>query len=274
VVIKTQVAHVVKDIRLTNINTMDSNFRILVFAAATISLLPSCTPAFYSTVGQNVPLFHEKGEVALSGGHMSSSNSSDGFSPFENLSSGMALQGAVAVSPRVALTASYYSMNYESDWTINANYVELAGGLYMYRPKSKFVGELFAGFGHGKIDNQSGMEEINTEFMKYFLQPSAGFSGKVFDVAFTPRIGIVDYLSHSPSDRSDVREFFAEKATTFVFEPGVTVRVGFKNIKAQYQMNYSTFHFNQPYNNSEFDPVMDCYGSLSLFVLISQRWKH
>jgi hypothetical protein len=252
---------------------MGPNFCVCAFVVAAI-IFSSCSPAFYSTVGQNVPLFHEKGEVALNGGIMSASNTSDGFIPFTNLSSGIALQGAVAVSSAAALFASYYDMNYDSEWQISANYVELGGGLFMYKPKSSFVGELFAGVGYGKIGNQSGMEEINAEFMKYFIQPSAGFTSKVFDVAFTPRMGVVDYLSNSPSDRSDVRDFFAEKETTFVFEPGVTVRVGFKNFRAQYQMNYSTFHFSQPYNNEEFDPVMDCYGSLSFFVLISRRWKH
>jgi hypothetical protein len=255
---------------------MDPISRHLVLSAAAISLLTSCSPVFYSTVGQNVPLFHEKGEVAFSGGIMSASTNSDGFIPFAGASPGMALQGAVAVASVAAVFASYYDMNYESDWHVNATYGELGGGLFMYKPKSNFVGELFGGVGHGKIDNQSGMEELNTEFMKYFIQPSAGLSGKVFDMAFTPRIGVVDYLSHSATDNQVINDFFVERKTTFVFEPGVTVRVGYKGIRAQYQMNYSTFHYNRTYNsynNETLDPIMNYYGSLSLFVLISRRWK-
>lgn len=252
---------------------MNTIFRLVMFATA-ISLLTSCSPAFYSTVGQNVPLFHEKGEVALNAGIMSASNTSEGFSPFESFSTGIAVQAAVAIDSGAALFASYYNVNYEDNWQIRANYVEVGGGLFRYRPKSAFVGELFAGIGYGKMNNRSELETINAAFMKYFIQPSAGFSGKVFEVAFTPRMGVVNYLSHSDSDRFAVQEYFDEKKTTFVFEPGVTVRAGFKNFKAQYQMNYSTFHFDQPYGSEEFDPVMDCYGSLSFVALISRRWKH
>ncbi|HTF21403.1 MAG TPA: hypothetical protein VK658_25170 [Chryseolinea sp.] len=248
---------------------------VTLFAAGGMTaLLISCSPAFYSTVGQNVPLFHEKGEFALSGGIMSASNTSEGFSPFANLSSGIALQAAVAIDSGAALLTSYYDMAYDGEWQVNARYAELSGGLFKYNAKSKLVGELFAGVGYGTMKNQSGPEAINAEFIKYFLQPSCGFRGKVFELAFTPRMGVVDYLSHSPSDRSEVQEFFAEKKTTFVFEPGFTVRVGYKNFKAQYQMNYSSFHFSQAYRSEEYDPVMDCYGSLSLMLRITRRWKH
>ena len=251
---------------------MDAHFRTLLLIASVSSLLSSCSPAFYSTVGQNVPLFHEKGEVALSGGIMSASNTSEGFSPL-NFTPGLALQGAVAITSGAALFGSLYHMNYDGQYQINGNYCELGGGLFTYKPKSMFIGELFAGVGYGTIDNQMDAQELNAEYIKYFIQPSAGFSGRVFDVAFTPRMGVVNYLSHSTSDRADVREFFGEKKTTFVLEPGITIRGGYRNFKAQYQMNYSTFNFSQANYNEEFDPVIDCYSSLSLFIMISRHWN-
>lgn len=244
---------------------------ILTWAAG-ITLLTSCTPTFYSTVGQNVPMFHNKGEVTLSGGIMSAGSTVDGINPLLGNGPGIALQTAVAVDSSVAVFASYYHLDDNDDWNVVGDYIELGGGLFTYKPKTSFATELFAGIGYGTIDNSLTGEEINVAFVKYFLQPSTGFSGRVFEVAFTPRLGLVDYLAHSPSDRSDVQDYFNNKQTTFVFEPGLTLRLGFKNFKVQYQMNYSTFTFNQP-QSTDIDPVMKYYGSFSFFAAISRLWN-
>ncbi|MEJ1237410.1 hypothetical protein WBG78_04715 [Chryseolinea sp. T2] len=233
-------------------------------------LLTSCTPAFYSTVGQNVPLFHNKGEVVVNGGLMSAGSTSEAFVPTEIPNPGVAFQTAVAIDSNVALFANYYHVDSEGDWNVNANYFEVGGGLFTYNPVSHFAAELFAGIGYGAIDNEATYETIDAKFMKYFLQPSIGFSGRVVEAAFTPRLGVVDYLSNTASYRDDVRNYFNEMATTFVFEPGITLRVGFKNFKAQYQMNYSTFQSDQL---TEFDAVMKYYGSISFFAAIGRQWS-
>lgn len=250
-------------------------FCACLLAIAGAVTLTSCAPSLYSTVGQNVPLFHEKGEFAVNIGGVSAATNSDGFYPFYNMGGGLSLHGAVAVDSGIALITSFYTLeNTDGDWDVRGTYFELGGGLFKFSPRSEFVGELFGGVGYGSFHNQADYEKIDATFIKYFIQPSGGFSTKVVDFAFTPRIAIVHYLSRSPSARPEVNEFFDEKGTSFVFEPGVTVRAGFRNFKAQYQMNYSTMKFSRSYPNSEdFDPVMDCYSSLSLFIIITDRWK-
>lgn len=258
---------------------MKTNLLYSALALASVAVaISSCSPVLYSNVGQNVPLFHKKGEGALSIGFMMVSGDGYAANPFNIVEDnpGLSMQFALAVDSSVAIFSSLNSLKANSDWNVKGSYFEAGGGLFKHNSKTHLIGELFAGIGYGVIKNSSDVdtEVINAKFIKYFIQPSGGFSTKAFDMAFTPRIGVVDYIYHSETDSPLINEFFKEKKTSLVFEPGVTMRFGYKNIKIQYQMNYSTFSYKpNGYDEDEFDPVMDMYGSLSLFILISNRWK-
>jgi hypothetical protein len=246
---------------------------VAVTLVGSVLILSSCGPTLYSTVGQNVPLFHQKGEGALSVGFMSASNDGYALNPANIIidGEGINLQAALAVDSNVAIFSSFHSMNVSGDWEVKGNYFEIGGGLFKHNTETNLIGELFAGIGFGGLRSSSDGEAIHAKCIKYFIQPSGGFSTKVFDMAFTPRFGIVNYISHSGTDAPEVEEFFQEKKITFVVEPGLTIRVGFKNVKLQYQMNYTTFSFSS--SNEDFDPVADFYGSIGLFFQITNRWK-
>jgi len=238
---------------------------ILAILAVIMINLSACSPILYSTVGQNVPLFREKGEVALNAG-LAVSGNSNYFG-----TTGINVQLAVAPTNSLAVISSFYSLK-ESDGTGKGNYFELGIGKFKYNPKSNLTGEIFFGAGLGSIKSSPDGYQISSDFLKVFIQPSGGFTSKVFDIAFTPRVGVVNFLSHkNEGNEQEINQFFSDKKTTVVFEPGITLRLGFKNVKLQYQYNYSTFNYNSNGYN-DFDLVNDTFMSFNLYFLMTERW--
>jgi hypothetical protein len=133
------------------------------------------------------------------------------------------------------------------------------------------VGEIFLGLGYGAIQNNNNGSHIETKFLKPFIQPSGGLTTKYFDILFTPRIAMVSLISNStraltPSDTQEANQFFNDKKHTVVIEPGVTMRIGYKNVKLQFQYNYSSFK-----ESLTIDPVNNRYGSLGLYILVPKQ---
>ena len=81
---------------------MKTVFKILSFSLMIAGMLTSCGPVLYSNVGQNVPLFQEKGEFS---GQLSYSNSDGAW-----VADGVGLQGAYAISDKVGVISSFYSL--------------------------------------------------------------------------------------------------------------------------------------------------------------------
>lgn len=238
-------------------------------------VLTSCAPVFYSNVGQNVPLFQKKGEVFLAGG-ISATNNRDDFTSIDGLN----VMAAAAVDSNMAVLFSFYSLKtsdpQSDEWSGKGNYVELGMGLFERGRISKLTGEIFVGLGYGTINSSYNDEHINLKYLKPFIQPSGGFSTGALDIAFTPRIGLVQYVSNH-SNNSIADNFYAEKKSTFIFEPGVTVRLGYRNVKLQYQLTYSTFKYSfisnyDPFVGERVNPINSYYESLSLVIMISDRW--
>lgn len=249
---------------------MKSNQFILLFMAIAM-VISSCSPVLYSTTGQNVPLFREKGEVAFNVGYFGIPDVVNDVPYFYDTNvNGFAGQFAAAIDTSVAIISSFYTLkDSDSDWEVKGSYFEAGAGIFDHG--QAFTGELFAGIGVGSLKNSYDAETIDANYLKFFIQPSGGFTSKVIDMAFTPRIGWVTYTNHDSNvDDALVEDYFSEKKTTFVFEPGVTVRFGYRNIKLQYQFNYSTFNYE---GTDEFDPVGNEFSSLSLYILITDRWK-
>jgi hypothetical protein len=244
--------------------------QIIMLSLAGITIgLSSCSPVLYSTTGQNVPLFRKKGEVVINAGFFGIEDKD--LSSYYDSENGFNAQFAAAIDSSVAIISSLYTLKAGSDseWEIKGSYFEAGVGIFKHGEVSKLTGEIFAGI--GSMKNSYDLENIDANYLKFFIQPSGGFSSKVLDMAFTPRMGLVNYTKHNSNvEEPLVDDYFSEKKTTFVFEPGVTIRMGYKNVKLQYQFNYSTFHYK---GTDEFDPVSNMVGSFNLFILISDRWK-
>jgi hypothetical protein len=154
-------------------------------------------------------------------------------------------------------------------------YFEAGVGKYGYSAENKWSYELIGGVGYGTLKNKLGNETVNANYIKPFFQPSFGVSGGIVEFALTPRIGLVSYVSHSNSisdsfDRSRVETFFDEKSSSLVFEPGATLRIGYRNVKVQAQYVYSTFNYE---DDDGMDPVNPEFISIGLHILITNRFK-
>lgn len=238
-----------------------------LLTAFVLRMLTSCSSVVYTTVGQNVPLFQEKGEVTFSGGIGETSRAG-----------GINAQLAVAVSDHVAVMTSYY--NLKSEEVGSGSYVEAGAGLFK-RLSDQVTGEVFAGIGFGSHHNTtfshpSGYSwDMNANYFKPFIQPSLGISTGSLELAFTPRIGFLSYTSHSDTYtngttmRAAIDDYFQSKQNSVVFEPGLTLRLGYRAVKVQAQYNHSSLNYSSP----DFKPVDREFISLGIFVLISKRWR-
>ncbi len=121
------------------------------------------------------------------------------------------------------------------------------------------------------------MDRLDLNYVKPFIQPSIGFTGKWLDIAFTPRIAHVTYTKaligiNDPQMRANAERFFKEKKNTLVFEPGVTFRIGYRGLRAQAQFNVSSFSAEGNPNGP--DPnIGNEFMSLGLHYLVSRRFR-
>jgi len=229
-----------------------------------LSLSTSCSPVLYTAVGQNVPLLQEKGETSFGGGYAET-----------DAVSGAYLQFATAIGSGLAVGALFdiLSSSRGGDWSGRGTYMEGMVGKFGSFNRGPFVWEVYTGLGYATIKNKFESDYVNASYIKPFIQPSIGISGKIAEFAITPRIALVNYTSESynfsdVTSINSVADFFDKKGTTFVFEPGATLRIGYKSAKIQVQYSYSTFS----YDSENWSPVDNEYISIGLQVLISQRF--
>lgn len=227
---------------------MKSHLKISLFLLSIPILISGCGPVLYSNVGQNVPLLQEQGEFS---GQISYSSSDAAW-----YANGIGIQGAYAISDKVAAIGSFYSLKgndpyADEEWEGNGSYFEFGAGMYGGKEEKMFLYEVFLGIGSGSIKNESLInqgEYINVKYLKPFIQPSFAFSTQYFDLALTPRIA---YLTYSDKDSFYFTQnglpitpdiYFEENDNKILFEPGIMLRGGFPGVKLEIQYNYSTIN--------------------------------
>ncbi|MCU0388510.1 MAG: hypothetical protein MUE71_07885 [Chitinophagaceae bacterium] len=252
---------------------MKNLIQVLLYFSMPVFILQACNPVLYSNVGQNVPMLKSKGDFAGSLGYAISvgDNPTDG--------EGLSLQAAYAFSEKWGGILTFYTMSNmgapeQDEWKSNGNYLELGGGRYGVLKNGKWAWEIYGGLGYYDINNKQEMNYCNVTIAKPFLQPSFGFTSRYFDAAITPRVGYLLYASKDYSRLSEtphyqIEQYFKDNNQKFVFEPGITLRGGFEQVKLQLQYNFSTFNVHY----DDFYPVNDYFGSVSLFFMISDRHK-
>lgn len=196
----------------------------------------SCNTTLYVPNTVNAPLLKEKGEVKASIG-------------------GNNFQAAYGLTNNVGIIGNVFWDKYEEEITENnttfntinkGNLYELGIG-YFTGISENVVFETYAGGGIGRIDfdNERNGKNFEVNATKFFIQPAVGYVGKFFDVAFTPRLSAVKYsdLRTSGYTPEELNTEYLNKSDvedkTWVFaEPALTVRVGYKFVKLQFQTGF------------------------------------
>lgn len=257
---------------------MKKYFYIALFGLATV-MLQSCA-SVYVPGAQNVPLLKEKGQVKLSAGLYD-------------------YQAAYAVGRHTAVMVNAQN----SDWvgselvaSTKKSYREVSkmvevGGGYFTDAKNTWTFETYGGAGVFKTRLRSDYEDLrsdypndnagkdssysmllNTSGTRFFVQPNFGFASKAVDIAFSTRItgltfGSVKQLNYSDirSEQSDLGKL---KGRIHLFaEPAITMRVGYKWLKAQIQtgVSFQLTSAEVPYNY--------LFGSVGLVGDIGKWYK-
>jgi hypothetical protein len=149
------------------------------------------------------------------------------------------------------------------------------------------VFEIYGGYGisgqkhnYTSIDYSSGtFYTVNSGYSdlksgKLFLQPSIGFSFDIFDVALSTRFCRLSFNEvnnhiNGQVDQYDYEELYnvAQNKIYYFLEPAFTLRVGWKNIKVQFQAAIDSY-----FNNPDI-PFEGYHFGLGLQYVFAERFK-
>jgi hypothetical protein len=121
----------------------------------------------------------------------------------------------------------------------SGTYAEVAGGYFNSLNKGDFwMAEVYGGIGKGWVNSTYDLHDFSEiGFTKYFIQPSIGYKSRNFEFAFTSRLGLVNWKVKnqliSNGDNLEQLDVINRNPSFFVFEPGLMVRGGGKNVKGQ-----------------------------------------
>jgi hypothetical protein len=214
------------------------NKSILITLILSITLI-GCTEFNYRSCTQNVPIIREKNEFH---GVI--------FTNVQNTSYGLetdfigGVQCAYSITNHIGLMANYQFTNFDYPQGYKKeSYFE--GAVGYFNPIARHsVFEIYGGYGiSNRLNHYESLYYKNDKhttseicFTKVFLQPSIGAKFEGFDLAFSARLcknfyRNIDYYYY---DNDDI-----------IVEPAITIRGGWKYVKAQLQL-IKTVRFRDP----------------------------
>lgn len=209
--------------------------KILLFSTLSIvalSGLNSCKTV-YEPNAINTPLMNNHGEFRA---YVDPSN----------------VQLAYAVTDHIGIMANGFRVTAQTDNnSINGRGGMVEFGLGYFRPANGFIFETYAGGGMGKVRFSENRQENNTtvtrnfsaDGMRFFIQPSFGYSGRFFEAALTPRFCMGKYsnvqTNYTQQEQVDGKFYNVNQPLWAFLEPALTVRGGYKWIKLQAQFGFS-----------------------------------
>ena len=188
---------------------------------------------------------------------------------------GADLQGAYAVTNRLGLIANVYLAGATDVETGDEGRGRLfEGGVGYYRSVSeRFVFETYGGAGFGSVTHLHGKDpgKASVDAQRVFLQPAIGFTSNWFDAALSLRLCGLHYSSIAER-LTDGRDLDAAQAledarSSFLAEPSLTVRAGWKYFKLQLQLGLS-----KNLTHPEF-PQVESYVSIGGHVAMKNRYR-
>lgn len=210
----------------------------IFFPVLILAIMAGCSPKYYTTNTQNVPLISEKGETNLT---LSGNGNQVEF------------QGAYGIGSNVAIQANaglFIPQDLDNGDGGSGKFFE--GGLGYFKPiENRFVFELYGLAGAGNVENHlpstananPGTEgDISANIFRYGLQPNFGFKSKYFSAAVSSRLVNLRYSNIDGDliyNGEDAAEYLRENNSHFLIEPALTLRGGLDKIKLQVQFGYS-----------------------------------
>jgi len=211
-------------------------------------LFTACNRYYYKPNAINDPLFTDGGQVhaAFAGsiGNGDDNNDQDrtyftdlqlGFSPINHL-------GVIG-------SYSTYAFRPYNKNTAPANGYIIEGGIGGYnafgKRRVKMIIDLYAGGGGGKLSS-----DVDVNLRKLFLQPGIGMRSDYFDAVINFRFSNIKYSNLDAnghdfaylSDRRLIDTFNntrIDKGSYTFYEPGLTLRAGYKFVKVQLQAAFA-----------------------------------
>lgn len=248
----------------------------IIAGALFLMTFTSCTHYYYIPATKNVPLFKEKNEYRAN----FSFGGGDETNTFD-------MQAAYSLTDKFAVAANFMAASGGDKSSPNwgrGNYVDAAVGYY--KPITpNLIFETFAGIGGSSQHHQYGTSQTNANvvqitdygysklsFMKYFVQPSIGLTFDAFDVAVTSGFS---YLTFGKVDNGIIPtddhwwEVAAVEASknSYLFEPAITLRGGWKYVKCQMQFLTSV---NLSYKDLPYERTKASFGVSFAFA---ERFK-
>ena len=206
--------------------------------AAIIFCISSCS--VYTPNVLNTPMLREKGDASISA----------------HLGNGANLQASYALSNNIGLLTNFMAVNSEVDVDNGDNrkgkgsLYEIGLGYFSARPEKSGIFELYGGVGLGKVDIDKTIFNANNQVRtfeanatRFFIQPSIGSAGKIFEIALSSRFAFLKYNNVKTTytiDDLEADNFVDIDDRSWMFiEPALTLRAGFPRFKAQLQIGRS-----------------------------------
>jgi hypothetical protein len=189
----------------------------LLLAVSALAFWTSCQ-SLYVPNGPNVPLMSEGDELQVGLNVGSNGYGAQlAYSPYYHW--------AIAASGN---TFSIMGGNGYSRNQLSFRHLYGEGSTGFYTRLSKYARfEFLGGYGAGQTGHPDDSRQM---YRQLFLQPSLGVSGPWLDAGFTPRVCLVTHYKDFANGGSTK---FNEKGT--FFEPTITVRGGYEQLKFQLQ---------------------------------------
>jgi hypothetical protein len=239
-------------------------FRIKAQAMIAVlsTVLCSCSHYYYVANTKNVPMLREKNEarVSISYGEGDESSSFDA-------------QGAYAITDKIGVLANYMTASGGSTSSPGNNWAKgtcFEGAAGYFKPINTFgVFEVYGGLGTSSQHHQYSSGTADLRFLKVFVQPSFGFTWKWGELAFSlpaSRVSFNEIRDYTSSGEHSGLEKIASNKISYILEPAVTIRGGWKYLKLQFQYVHVTNLTNQ-------DLPFECDKvSLGLYISIARRY--
>jgi hypothetical protein len=242
---------------------------ILLYVSVAIGIiqLPSCAPAYVPNAF-NIPLVKNEHQVSLA--------AFGGTNGFDAQVSG-------AVYKHLALMGNYSHANNpqtgkDSSGFRKHNFTEGGIGYSFLKEEKPICLEVYTGYGMGNSASRaasSGLyvnkgDVVSGDYSRYFLQADFGFTSSIIEVGAAVRGSYVDFVNYSVDAGGSSKSY--HNLADWYIEPVGFVRVGYKFIKAQFQIGASlrSDFLSVPTPKFTSEPF---YISGGLYFTLFRKWE-